>query len=114
MFLTDGIDSGDYTQTRHDYFIDRSGRTRVFTFSFGDNADPTWPKAIACETGGIWYRVPDNGNIENTMAKYYEFYASLMRDSEARWVEYRDSATWQPLIAACRIILITLQTRTSH
>ena len=103
MFLTDGIDTGDYTQEVHDAFIKRSGRTRVFTYSFGDNADETWPKKIACETEGIWYRVRDNENIANVMAKYYEFYASLMTSSSARWIEYWDSKTFQPLVANCRM-----------
>lgn len=103
MFLTDGQDSGDYTKRKHEAFVQRAGRTRVFTYSFGDNADETWPKRIACDTGGIWYKIPDNGNIANTMAKYYEFYASLMTGEEKRWVEYADAWTGVRLLASCRM-----------
>ena len=76
----------------------------IFTYSFGDEADATLPKEIACRNSGIWYPVPDNGNIQDTMSRYYEYFAQGLGSAggdQIRWTEYRDAITNDLLLTAC-------------
>jgi hypothetical protein len=34
-----------------------------FTYSFGDNADATLPKLIACELSGIWIKISNTDAV---------------------------------------------------
>ena len=49
--------------------------TTIFTFSVGEQADKNISKTIACNTGGFWQHVEDEGDLINAMSSYYEMYA---------------------------------------
>ena len=48
--------------------------TTIFTFSVGEQADKNISKTIACNTGGFWQHVEDDGDLINAMSSYYEMY----------------------------------------
>ena len=49
--------------------------TTIFTFSVGEQADKNISKTIACNTGGFWQHVEDEGDLINAMSSYYKMYA---------------------------------------
>ncbi len=63
----------------------------VFTYSLGSGADDVVPKAIACETGGIWAGIPDGDDLSSYMTGYYKLLAMGLGDGAnegfTAWVE---------------------------
>eukprot|EP01052_Picozoa_sp_SAG31_P014621 SAG31_NODE_916_length_11047_cov_3.507033_3_plen_208_part_00 len=51
---------------------DLIGNVHILTYALGTNINPDILKRIACENSGVAYRVPDNMQLADTMASYYE------------------------------------------
>merc|ERR1712224_418529 len=86
LFLTDGEDSSGF-QVADLKDLDLEGVV-LFTYTLGDGAAKELPKEMACASFGIWNHIPDGGDVENTMAKYYMLFAANIDATQARWVEY--------------------------
>ena len=74
LFLTDGVMSDGYTASQVYNLINQRNAAydaTVFTYSLGSGADDVIPKAIACETGGIWAGIPDGDDLSSYMTGYY-------------------------------------------
>eukprot|EP00747_Dinoflagellata_sp_TGD_P124024 gnl/TRDRNA2_/TRDRNA2_173934_c0_seq3.p1 gnl/TRDRNA2_/TRDRNA2_173934_c0~~gnl/TRDRNA2_/TRDRNA2_173934_c0_seq3.p1 ORF type:complete len:655 (-),score=112.36 gnl/TRDRNA2_/TRDRNA2_173934_c0_seq3:34-1998(-) len=99
LFLTDGKDSSGFVAD--DLATLNLEGVVVFTYTFGEDADKELPKEIACSTNGIWHHVPDDGDVENIMAKYYLLFAASIDTSQVRWTEYFDSVSGTALAAGC-------------
>jgi len=100
LFLTDGID-GSGLDVAEVEAMNKKGYT-IFTYSFGNDADKTLPKQIACENKGIWYHVPDGANIGDAMSKYYTYYVeALSSQKQIRWTMYEEISTKNELITGC-------------
>jgi hypothetical protein len=63
----------------------------VFTFSLGKSADDVITKEIACETDGMWMKVPDTKDLSGYMNSYYKLFALGLGDKNNKdfvaWVE---------------------------
>jgi len=100
LFLTDGEDRSGMELSEVEDMND-IGAT-IFTYSFGNEADKTRPKQIACRNKGIWYHVPDGAHIGNVMSGYYTYYAgALARTKQIRWTMYEEIRTKNELITGC-------------
>ena len=58
-------------------------------------------KQIACENGGLFHWIPDDGDLASAMANYYAVFASGLKSCDLRWVEYTDIVTGTDLLAGC-------------
>eukprot|EP00747_Dinoflagellata_sp_TGD_P136253 gnl/TRDRNA2_/TRDRNA2_175530_c5_seq9.p1 gnl/TRDRNA2_/TRDRNA2_175530_c5~~gnl/TRDRNA2_/TRDRNA2_175530_c5_seq9.p1 ORF type:complete len:337 (-),score=56.11 gnl/TRDRNA2_/TRDRNA2_175530_c5_seq9:67-1029(-) len=99
LFLTDGIDKSGFVAD--DLAALNLEGVYIFTYTFGADADKVLPKELACRTNAIWSHVPDGGDVENIMAKYYLLFAASIDTSQVRWVEYDDGVTGETLAAGC-------------
>jgi hypothetical protein len=45
--------------------------------------------------------VSDDGDLAGAMASYFELFAAGLQSCAVRWIEYEDSVTRTPLLAAC-------------
>ena len=94
LFLTDGVMSDGYTESQVYNLINSRNAAydaTVFTYSLGSGADDVIPKAIACETGGIWAGIPDGDDLSSYMTGYYKLLAMGLGDGAnegfTAWVE---------------------------
>ena len=98
LFLTDGSPSTG-TTNRDDLInlvkrlnrnSDDSQEAIIFTFTLGSNAMEDIPRAIACESRGIFIPVPDNGDLRGSMSQYYDYFSALRQqvdNLQPIWVE---------------------------
>ena len=78
-----------------------SNRVALLTFALSSGAEAGVLKRLACENDGIFYAVPDNGPLADTMASYYSLLGALLRPCATRYVPYNDWFTGQELLASC-------------
>eukprot|EP00929_Paragymnodinium_shiwhaense_P112603 TRINITY_DN8085_c0_g1_i1.p1 TRINITY_DN8085_c0_g1~~TRINITY_DN8085_c0_g1_i1.p1 ORF type:complete len:648 (+),score=113.88 TRINITY_DN8085_c0_g1_i1:45-1946(+) len=101
LFLTDGVDTEGF-KAKDVQDIEGLEGVTFLTYSFGnDIGDQQVVKKMACQNRGIWYKVPDGGDISSIMASYYQIFASSLDAKEARWIEYDDGMSGTSLVAAC-------------
>ena len=109
LFLTDGEDTSDVAVEEIVKMNDKAQFT-IFTYSFGQDADGEKPREIACQNRGIWYQVPDGGDIADVMAEYYAYYAEKLAESSVvRFSDFEDAVTGTRLshiagFRACRLV----------
>ena len=94
LFLTDGEITAGGTESEVYNLINQRNAAHgatVFTYSLGSGANDVVPKAIACETGGIWAEVPDGDDLSSYMTGYYKLLAMGLNDGVnegfTAWVE---------------------------
>ncbi|CAM9388082.1 unnamed protein product, partial [Heterosigma akashiwo] len=93
LFLTDGqptsLDEDSFYAAISDW--NQNYNATIFSYSLGEAADITIPKAISCQEGGIWTYIPDGGNLREKMSGFYHYFAAGMGQPENRnftaWVE---------------------------
>ena len=56
---------------------------------------------MACESGGVFYSVDDDGPLADIMAGYFQVLAPMLEPCATRWVEYADWYTGETLLGAC-------------
>jgi hypothetical protein len=101
MFLTDGqadFFDEDYTKAKERI---KALSIALFTYALGDGADTTITKNLACQNRGIFYNIPDRGNVAGIMSSYFQYFAYGTRTCSVRWIEYRDTITNSNLLAGC-------------
>ncbi|CAJ1422476.1 unnamed protein product [Effrenium voratum] len=101
LFLTDGaasFESADYASVRQ-----RTTQYSValFTYALGSGADATVTKQLACENQGIFYPIPDGGDLANIMSRYYQYFAAGVEICTPSFTKYQDSVTRTELWPAC-------------
>lgn len=105
LFLTDGVaaySESAYTSTQQ--AATRNGVV-LFTYALGSGADHTVTKRLACENRGVFYAVPDGGDLAGIMSKYFEYFATGNEACQPSWVKYEDGAgTGADLYAGCMAI----------
>eukprot|EP00397_Hematodinium_sp_SG-2012_P024952 GEMP01026029.1.p1 GENE.GEMP01026029.1~~GEMP01026029.1.p1 ORF type:complete len:678 (+),score=88.55 GEMP01026029.1:210-2243(+) len=102
LFMTDGEDTSGLDVTKFDGFQkDLEPRVVIFTYTFGSGATRDLPEKIACLNKGVYWSVPDGGNIGQVMSSYYTYFASGVTNRVPRWVAYADALTEEPLMSAC-------------
>ena len=42
-------------------------------------ADATVMKRLACDNGGVFHAVPDNGDLATAMSSYYKYFSCVAR-----------------------------------
>ena len=101
MFLTDG--EAEFYQDDYDEAKRRVKELSValFTYALGSGAEKTITKNLACQNRGIFYSVPDGGDLEGIMSNYFQYFAYGTRTCSVRWIEYEDSITATTLLAGC-------------
>merc|ERR550537_2019333 len=108
LFLTDG--RAEFSDSDH-----KKGKKKakdldvvVFTYALGDEAQTGVMRKLACDNRGLFYHVPDGGDLGDAMAGYFEYFAKAVPDAQkgenvpVRWIEYTDA--WggvEKLMAAC-------------
>jgi hypothetical protein len=105
LFLTDGI--AEFTPDNYLTISTMIAKhnTVLFTYALGDGADTEITKKLACENDGVFYKVPDGGDLGKAMSGYYTYFAAAAKsytvpieDSHfVRWVLYNDFATGMKL-----------------
>ncbi len=69
----------------------------IFTYSLGSGSDLVLPHEIACNTGGLWSKIPDGEDLSGYMSSYYKLFALGLGDEENKdfvaWVEPYEFAT---------------------
>merc|ERR1719189_2570612 len=101
MFLSDGesaFSNDDYSKTREqceEYDV------VMFTYALGSWADHTVTKRLACENRGIFYPVPDSGDLTTIMAGYYRYFSAGQEMCTPSFVEYKDQISGTQLYAGC-------------
>lgn len=89
----------DLATSRLNRLRDRNGHdVRVFTYTVDVSEDvELFPKALACETGGVWSRIVDDQNILNDLTSYNLLFAlglgSGSNENFTAWVEPYTFAT---------------------
>ena len=104
LFMTDGEDtSGFSTDVIPPLQEGLEPEAVIFTYAFGDDADTSLPKDIACSNKGIFYSVGEDANIGTVMSKYYTYFAAgVEKNTDARWTLYTDALLGVTLMSACR------------
>jgi len=106
LFLTDGERS---SETRSPLEVASELNTgdskmRIFTYSFGDGADVSEMKKLACQNQGVWQRVPDSGDLKQIMASYFMYLAAGLDTTkvDVRWSDwFEDGQGLGQIAAAC-------------
>jgi len=102
--MTDG-------ESRLNYDVRRRAQThgvRVMTYALGSGVSSQAAqllKDIACETGGVYTAVPDNGDLNLAMASYYKVLAAGMPADERNkisWSNYHGAFTPVEFMSACK------------
>eukprot|EP00397_Hematodinium_sp_SG-2012_P006727 GEMP01006763.1.p1 GENE.GEMP01006763.1~~GEMP01006763.1.p1 ORF type:complete len:701 (+),score=129.16 GEMP01006763.1:103-2205(+) len=102
LFMTDGEDTSDFDVKRIQKAQENlEPKVIIFTYTFGSGARRDLPENIACENNGVYWNVPDGGNIGLVMSAYYKYFASGVVNSIPRWVTYADALTGETLMGAC-------------
>ena len=95
LFLTDGVATdGATVMTQIAAGQARLGRNsaHIFTYSMSTAADDNLPRQIACANNGVWSRISDGQDPLSEMSQYYQFLATGIASSAARWTApYIDS-----------------------
>eukprot|EP00397_Hematodinium_sp_SG-2012_P004924 GEMP01004939.1.p1 GENE.GEMP01004939.1~~GEMP01004939.1.p1 ORF type:complete len:699 (+),score=137.57 GEMP01004939.1:172-2268(+) len=102
LFMTDGEDTSEFDESRFDAF--QKGlepRVIIFTYTFGSGAARDLPEEIACINKGVYWNIPDGGNIGLVMSAYYKYFASGVTNRVPRWVSYDDVILGESLMSAC-------------
>jgi hypothetical protein len=98
LFLSDGelSDNASVLKTvikaeREKYTVKGKDPPVLFTYSFGEGADDSVPKEIACENDGIWAKIGDGGDLASSMGAYYKYFAyglgDKINENFVAWVE---------------------------
>lgn len=74
---------------------------KIFTYSFGTDVSQTTLKRIACQSQGIWYSIPDGGDLGAAMAGYYVYFAATSDVDRVKWYQYTFSSTGKVGISGC-------------
>eukprot|EP00931_Biecheleriopsis_adriatica_P100882 TRINITY_DN76124_c0_g1_i1.p1 TRINITY_DN76124_c0_g1~~TRINITY_DN76124_c0_g1_i1.p1 ORF type:complete len:753 (+),score=104.63 TRINITY_DN76124_c0_g1_i1:49-2259(+) len=101
LFLTDGkakFSDQDYLQIQ-----EKAKRfdTTIFSYTLGNSADKSVAKKLACDNGGVFYPVPDGGDLKHIMAQYYSFFSSGQEVCIPAFTRYEDVVTGAELWPAC-------------
>ena len=101
LFMSDGEPDAapDTEALKND--LDAIGNVRLMTYALGDGAQADVLKSMACENGGVFQSVPDNGDLAYAMAMYYHVLAPSLAPCQTRWTEYTDIFSKKKLLAAC-------------
>ena len=78
-----------------------SPKMHILTYALGSGADSSVLQRISCENRGVFYSTPDNGDLANTMAGYFQVLAPMLSPCQMRWIEYDDWYTGERLLGAC-------------
>ena len=81
--------------------LDAIGNVRLMTYALGDGAQADVLKSMACENGGVFQAVPDDGDLAYAMAMYYQVLAPSLAPCQTRYTEYTDLVSGKKLLAAC-------------
>lgn len=83
LFMTDGIapDPSDIINANRDSDTPVS----IFSYSFGEEADDTVPRKIACENDGLFFKIPDGGDLRSSMGQYYQYFAAGIQNDQVFW-----------------------------
>ena len=95
LFLSDGEPTVGDGKTGDDLYRhiteENIFNATIFTYALGESADEEALKNIACNSGGIYAKIPDNGDLVEQMSAYYKLYAILQGGAEnmnfTTWVE---------------------------
>lgn len=101
LFLTDGeaeFSENDFTSTRQ---LSVRYDTTVFTYALGSGAQKVITKRLACENRGIFYAVPDGGDLTHVMSKYYAYFAAGQQVCNPSFTSYADAVTGKTLWPSC-------------
>lgn len=91
LFLTDGENTGDRNPVEVAAELNNVDTgMRIFTYSFGEDSNGGDMKQIACEHGGVWQRVPDDGNLRVIMASYFVYLAAGLTQTDEITVRWSD------------------------
>ena len=101
LFMSDGEpeeapDMGALTRD-----LDAIGNVRLMTYALGNGAQADVLKSMACENGGVFQAVPDDGDLAYAMAMYYQVLAPSLAPCQTRYTEYTDLVSGKKLLAAC-------------
>ena len=101
LFMSDGQpkEAPDTDALTRD--LDAIGNVRLMTYALGDGAQADVLKSMACENGGVFQSVPDNGDLAYAMAMYYQVLAPSLAPCQTRYTEYTDLVSGKKLLAAC-------------
>merc|ERR1719191_173374 len=105
LFMSDG----DITQGKKGQDLLAEVRTlnhgdlgaKIFTFAIGDSVKDPVLKQLACQHNGIWWRVPDGGNLGDKMASYLKYFAATVSVDRVKWHQYKFFSTGQMGISGC-------------
>eukprot|EP00931_Biecheleriopsis_adriatica_P093204 TRINITY_DN6694_c0_g1_i1.p1 TRINITY_DN6694_c0_g1~~TRINITY_DN6694_c0_g1_i1.p1 ORF type:complete len:747 (-),score=132.23 TRINITY_DN6694_c0_g1_i1:68-2308(-) len=101
LFLTDGkADFGDSDYQKMQQLSKRFDTT-IFSYTLGSGADKSVAKKLACDNGGVFYPVPDGGDLSHIMAQYYSFFSSGQEVCVPAFTRYEDVVTGSELWPAC-------------
>jgi hypothetical protein len=64
---------------------------KIFTYQFGVDVAKDTMKRIACRHEGIWWEVPDGGDLAGTMAAYYKYFAATTTVDRVKWTLYKQT-----------------------
>lgn len=101
LFMSDGQPDAAPDTDALKADLDAIGNVRLMTYALGDGAQADVLKSMACENGGVFQSVPDNGDLAYAMAMYYQVLAPSLAPCQTRWTEYTDIFSKKKLLAAC-------------
>lgn len=101
LFMTDGqVTYGKKGDALYNMINNRNQNHNaiIFTYSLGAGASSEVPKAIACANNGIWSKIPDGGNLQGYMSRYYDYFSRFRQitsdtDVQAYWTFPYEDAT---------------------
>jgi len=101
LFLTDG----DAEFTAADYSSAQANSQKYdvtfFTYALGSGANTEFSKTIACQNGGVFYPVPDGGDLASIMSQYYSFFAAGQEICTSSFTSFTDVIAGTTLWPAC-------------
>lgn len=101
LFLTDGkaeFSDDDFASMQ---VLSKRYDTSIFTYALGSGSDKTVTKKLACQNRGIFYPIPDGGDLKHIMSQYYSFFASGQEVCQSAFTAYTDLVTGSELWPAC-------------
>eukprot|EP01080_Neovahlkampfia_damariscottae_P009160 gene9160-1248_t len=76
LFMTDGVQSKGANPMTLIEANKAKYDAKVFSYSFGSEADRIVPTQLACATDGLWKSIKDTDDLRSQMANYYSYFAS--------------------------------------
>jgi hypothetical protein len=73
----------------------------MLTYAIGNGAAEEVVRQLACDNRGVFYKIPDGGDVMHIMSNYFLYFATGSRTCTVRWVEYPDWVTGEELLAGC-------------